>query len=70
MSFHGWRVPRPDLNGYRDEEDEENDDDVVYSKVGSVGSGFSGMLQQHWSEWRVTGVGPSSSMVGVCQGLI
>ncbi|KAL6311421.1 hypothetical protein AAG906_035867 [Vitis piasezkii] len=38
--FHGWRVPRPDLNGYRDEEDEENDDDVVNSKVGSVGSGF------------------------------
>ena len=45
ISFHGWRVPRLDLNGYRDEEDEENDDDVVYSKVGSVGSGFSGMLQ-------------------------
>ena len=26
--------------GYHGEEDEENDDDVVYPKVGSVGSGF------------------------------
>ncbi|KAL6311406.1 hypothetical protein AAG906_035607 [Vitis piasezkii] len=56
ISFHGWRVPRPNLNGYRVEEDEENDDDVVYSKVSNVGSGFSGMLQQRWSEWIVTGV--------------
>ena len=32
--------------GYHGEEDEENDDDVVYSQVGSVGSGFSRMLQQ------------------------
>ena len=63
-------MPRPNLNAYRDEEDEENDDDVVYSKVSNVGSGFSGMLQQRWSEWIVTGVGPSPSMAGVCQGLI
>ena len=63
-------MPRPNLNAYRDEEDEENDDDVVYSKVSNVGSGFSGMLQQRWLEWIVTGVGPSPSMVGVCQGLI
>ena len=45
ISFHGRRVPRPDMNGYYGEEDEENDDDVAYSKVGNVGSGFFGMLQ-------------------------
>ena len=45
ISFPGRHVPRPDLNGYYDEEDEENDDDVVYLKVGNVGSGFFGMLQ-------------------------
>ncbi|KAL6321572.1 hypothetical protein AAG906_024565 [Vitis piasezkii] len=50
--------------GYHGEEDEENDDDVVYPKVSSVGSGFLECFSSvSWNE--CDRVGPSPSMDGV-----